>query len=232
MGTANLAIVVKNLPIKIITLQVEGGFQAIVLDSKKNSVAITEACKDPAKYRQDETATDALDRLLQLTSKMALDKLRSDGNTLVVPKELKFEGLPRIQVYSAADLLESTTTTHRLDLLSMADRLGVALREDHLVALLLTLATVGREPSVAVGVAASVVAAAPRDHQEKTALEGRLGAISLRALHRAVLEKSHVRMKFSHRAKIWKNMRRSVLLCCLYLKALSRVQPRNTSRIN
>ncbi|THX34136.1 hypothetical protein D6D10_07638 [Aureobasidium pullulans] len=90
--TANLAIVVKNLPIKIITLQVEGGFQAIVLDSKKNSVAITEACKDPTKYRQDETATDALDRLLQLSSKMALDKLRGDGNTLVVPKELKFEG--------------------------------------------------------------------------------------------------------------------------------------------
>lgn len=73
MGTANLAIVVENLPIKIITLQVEGGFQAIVLDSKKNSVAITEACKDPTKYRQDETATDALDRLLQLSSKMALD---------------------------------------------------------------------------------------------------------------------------------------------------------------
>ncbi|TIA22464.1 hypothetical protein D6C81_03358 [Aureobasidium pullulans] len=91
-GTANLAIVVKNLPIKIITLQVEGGFQAIVLDSKENSVAITEACKDPTKYRQDETATDALDRLLQLSSKMALDKLRGDGNTLVVPKELKFEG--------------------------------------------------------------------------------------------------------------------------------------------
>ncbi|THZ12415.1 hypothetical protein D6C91_08514 [Aureobasidium pullulans] len=90
--TANLAIVVKNLPIKIITLQVEGGFRAIVLDSKKNSVAITEACKDPTKYRQDETATDALDRLLQLSSKMALDKLRSDGNTLVVPKKLKFEG--------------------------------------------------------------------------------------------------------------------------------------------
>lgn len=72
----------------------EGGFQAIVLDSKKNSVAITEASKDPTKYRQDETATDALDRLLQLSSKMALDKLRGDGNVLVVPKELKIEGFP------------------------------------------------------------------------------------------------------------------------------------------
>ncbi|THY32299.1 hypothetical protein D6D01_02615 [Aureobasidium pullulans] len=92
--TANLAIVVKDLPIKILTIKVEGGFQAIVLDSKNDSVAITEASKDPTNYKQDDTATDALDHLLQLSSKMALDKLRGDGNTLVVPKELKFEGFP------------------------------------------------------------------------------------------------------------------------------------------